>query len=445
MLVGAVLAAIISAQATSQRSGLTEIGDRDAKAVAATSDFYFALNDMDAQVANILLVGDANDLGLTAAQAQTIFDERRVQADADLQRAAVAATDPAGSAAIRTVLDAFGTYQSMVMHALTLDALHPHPPGHSAPEALSAYRSATDLLQTTLLPAARTLSDRNATALERTYQHQHGSALLWRNVLIAAGAAAIAFLVALQMYLARRFRRRVNASVFAATLVCAGLIAGGAHVLSAQANHLRIAKQDAFDSILALDTARAVSYDANADESRYLLDPGRAAQYQQSFLAKSLELVDVPSATIATFDQRLAAAVDTYHVDAEDIDWRGYYGTEFRNITFPGERAAAENVLHLFQAYQIDDRHIRDLRDDGDLQGAIAFCTSYQPGQSNYVFDQYDRALATLIAINQTAFDTTITHSEHDLRGWTLIPWLALAGLVVLLAAGTWPRFAEYR
>ncbi len=39
---------------------------------------------------------------------------------------------------------------------------------------------------------------------------------------------------------------------------------------------MRAAKKDAFDSILALSQTRAVSYDANADESSYLVDPGRA-------------------------------------------------------------------------------------------------------------------------------------------------------------------------
>ena len=47
---------------------------------------------------------------------------------------------------------------------------------------------------------------------------------------------------------------------------------------STEAEHLRVAKKDAFDSVLALTQARAVSYDANADESRYLIDPDRAAK-----------------------------------------------------------------------------------------------------------------------------------------------------------------------
>lgn len=445
MLVAAVLASTIAIQTASQRDGLGEIGDRDAPEVVATSDFYFALNDMDAQLANILLVGDERDLGFTAAQAQTIFDQRRRQADADLQQAAAAATDPATAATIRTVLDAFGDYESLAARTLTLDGLQPHPAGKPTSDVLAAYRLATDLLDAKLLPATRDLTNRNAAALERTYQQQHDSAVWTRGGIIAVGAVTLILLLVLQVFLARRFQRRINPGVLCATLLCVTLVATGAWLFSAQADHLRVAKKDAFDSILALDQARALSYDANADESRYLVDPQRAAQYQRAFLDKTLQLVDLPDATISTFDQRLGAAVSAYQANNSDIGWQGLYGVEFRNITFAGERDAAQTVLTLLQAYQLDDRHIRDLADSGQTQAAIAFCTSYQPGQSNYAFDQYDQALAALISINQTAFTTNINDADHELAGWTVVPWLVLAVLAALLGAGVRRRLAEYR
>ena len=39
--------------------------------------------------------------------------------------------------------------------------------------------------------------------------------------------------------------------------------------------------------MLSLSRARAISDNANADESRYLLDPGRADTYEQVYLDKS--------------------------------------------------------------------------------------------------------------------------------------------------------------
>ena len=56
-----------------------------------------------------------------------------------------------------------------------------------------------------------------------------------------------------------------------------------------------------------------MSYDANADESRYLVDPARAAQYQQAFLAKSQRLADVGKVGIFGYDAALAADIRAYH------------------------------------------------------------------------------------------------------------------------------------
>ena len=444
LIAATILATIVVAGISEQHTGLTAIGDRDAPVVAATTDLYFALNDMDAQVANILLVGDATDLGFTAAQAQAIFDRRRLQADSDLQKAAVAATDPVTAASIRTVLDTYGRYQTLVARALLLDSLHPHAAGHPAPETLAAYRLATDLLDTTLLPAARILEDRSAAALETTYRNLQDRSARMRADTATAGVVTLALLIGLQAYLARRFRRRLNPAIVAATLALAVLTTAAVLLANAETHDLVVAKKDAFDSILALDQARAVSYDANADESRYLVDPARARQYQDAFLAKTLQLVDLPGAQIDTFDPDLATAIDHYQTNHTDIAWTGLYGTEFRNITFTGERAAAEKTLRQYAVYQTDDRRIRALVATGQLPAAIAFCTSYQPGQSNYAFDQYDQALAALIAINQTAFTTNIDTANRDLRGWTLIPWLTLVMIAGLVAAGTWRRMAEY-
>ena len=56
------------------RSGLSVIGHRAAPEVVSTSGVYFALNDMDAQVANVLLVANRNDLGSTPQQSMDLYD-----------------------------------------------------------------------------------------------------------------------------------------------------------------------------------------------------------------------------------------------------------------------------------------------------------------------------------------------------------------------------------
>jgi hypothetical protein len=165
----------------------------------------------------------------------------------------------------------------------------------------------------------------------------------------------------------------------------------------------------------------------------------------QAVLAKSQQLVEFRGATVATWDANLATAVAAYHRDPRDVGWGGYLGTEFRNITLPGEGSAAEPTLVRYQAYQVDDRRIRSLATSGHLEEAVAFCTDYSPGGSNDAFDQYDKAISALIDINQQAFDRVIGRGESRLQGWTAGCWAGGVAVLLLIGAGTYGRLREYR
>ena len=133
-----------------------------------------------------------------------------------------------------------------------------------------------------------------------SYNQGRSTAMSGQVLVLVLGLAVAGALLGTQVFLAVRFRRLVNPALAAATVLAVGLAIAGAVQLGAQAGNLKVAKQDAFDSILALTQARAVSYDANADETRFLVDPGRAAAYQDAFLRKSQELVNVGNVGHAT-------------------------------------------------------------------------------------------------------------------------------------------------
>jgi hypothetical protein len=436
--------ALMVPELSGEATAFQEIDTRSAAAVTAASDVYFALNDMDAQVANALLVGDNRGLGFTRDQALDLYDQRRQLADHSLRAAASAVTDPATLRDIDSILDDLGRYQALAGQALLLDRTTAHAPGRPAPSALAQYRQATDLLATRLLPTAHRLTDRHAATLEATYSARHAQILTTRWRLILAGGLLLAALVGLHLFITIRFRRLIAPALACAVVVVGVGVLATALLLTLQAEHLRVAKKDAFDSLLALRLARAVSYDANADESRYLLDPTRAAQYETAFSAKSQELVRLDGATLATWDRGLAAALDGYRRNNADVGWGGYLGTEFGNITFPRERVAAERTLAAYQAYQLDDRKIRDMVAAGHLDQAVAFCTSYAPGASNNAFAAYDQAMTELIAINQHAFETAIADGNNALTGWVAGAWALAAVTVLLVATAIRPRLAEY-
>jgi len=447
VIVAVLLGVITAVIFTGTASGLRLIGQQSEPEVLATTDLYFRLNDMDAQVANALLVGRERGLGISRQQAQAIYEQDRRQADQDLQHAAVVAGSvPSAQPSVRALLDGLGRYEALAGAAMYLDDQGPGLPGRPPPAALVLSRQATDLLQGGVLSAARALTDQNTAALDHAYQARRSAARYGAWWTVLTGVALLAALVSLQFYLALRYRRIINPALAAATLVSLVLTAASAAGLAAQTGHLRVAKADAFDSIIALSRARAASDDANADESRYLVDPTRAARYQQAFADKSQQLVQLSGAGIFQYDAALAGALDAYRASHADVRFGGYVGVEFRNITFAGERAAAEKALAAYQVYERDDRRIRSLNRAGNLRGAIAFDTSYAPGNSNWAFTQYDNALVALIAINQRAFTGAISAGRQDLNGWTwLIPGAAVVLISILVLAGVRPRLAEYR
>ena len=439
----AALAAVLLGQVSGE---FRAMGQQDAPEANATTGLYFALNDMDAQVANVLLSGGDTALAASRSQDLSAYASDRAAADQDLEQATIAeAGNAAAERQLSQVLDRAGQYEALAADALLASQQARGAAGRAPAAAVAYYQQATDLMQSGVLPAVGSLAGVSAARLDAAYQDGEsagGAGLAW---VIALGALLIAALIVLQLHLAARFRRLVNPALAAATVLAIAFVAVAGARFSAESGHLRVAKQDAFDSIQALSLARAVSYDANADESRYLVDPGRAAQYQQAFLSKSQQIANVGPVGIAGYDAALAADVKAYEGDNSAVRFGGYLGAEFRNITFPGERQAAVATLLAFQRYERDDRTLRALAAK-DLPAAVAYDTGTAASQSDGAFNQYDAALSSLIALNGRAFTAAVAGGQGGAAGWEPgLPALGLVLIVALTFAGVRPRLAEYR
>ena len=167
-------------------------------------------------------------------------------------------------------------------------------------------------MRTGILPTVSSLTGVNAAGLDAASDAGRSATLTGIVLTTVSGLLLLAALLALQVYLAKRFQWIVNPALAAATLIAVGMTVTAVVRLDAEEGHLTVAKHDAFGSILVLSQARAVSYDANADESRYLVDPGRAAQYQQAFLTESQQLDAVGNEGIFGYDAALAADIRAY-------------------------------------------------------------------------------------------------------------------------------------
>ncbi|GAB3970122.1 protein kinase G-activating protein GlnX [Actinoallomurus acanthiterrae] len=433
----AVLVVLLVTTLTMQdaRDGLRVIGHDAGPQVVATGDLYFALSDMDAQLADALLIGGDQGLADRRAAALRTYEQRRSEANrALLQGSRLAGADATEQRTAQEMLDALGRYERLAGQALLTDEQSNHAAGPPPSAVTALYRQATDLMKLDVLPKAYNLTLDNGTKVRRTYEAKRSAVLNGRIWVVLTGLLLIAVLLGVQWYFVRRFRRLVNPFLALATVGTLVLVAVSVALLSSEAGRLRTAKEDGFDSVLALSRARAISNSAHADEARYLLDPGRADTYEQVYLDKSQTILYVP-----------AGNLDTYYAQVDQkvggSDFLGFYGTEAHHVTLPGQQEALRKVLSGYQKVQANDRSIRQQATGGDRRGALS--TKLNAGTGD--FGDYDTALVALKDLHGRAFDKAISAGDHGLRGWNIILPGAAVLLIILILAGVRPRLSEYR
>lgn len=303
---------------------------------------------------------------------------------------------------------------------------------------LAAYLTAAELLDTTLLPAADRLTQANVKALNRTYEAQRfGSARsLFLIAIVTLGLAG--FLVMFQLFLSQRTRRTLNPFLLSATAIAILFLAHTIGSLLSASNHLKVAKEDAFDSMYSLRQARALTYGANADESRYLLDAKNAAIHEQAFFAKMNQIAAPPNGQ--TLEQIILLAQQKTKL----VGLTGFLGDGLSNITFPGEREALIETLSALSNYLKIDQQIRQLQQSGKYREAIALCTGTNPGESNWAFDEVRRTNQKAYDVNDKAFKEAITQGNQDLAGFEIKSAIAITAIALLTLLGVMPRLKEY-
>jgi hypothetical protein len=434
------------------RDGLHVLGDDAGPQALASTDLYLALADMDARVADMLLMGTDRDLGPDRETAEEEYEASRERANEALLRAAsLAEGDEVEEHNVEAVLNGMGAYEAFASQARVLNDRAQAPPGRVDGEALEAYREATRLMHTELLPKAFNLglgSSANVRANHEEGQSSVALGMLWVG---AAGTVAVAVLLGLQSYLRVRFRRRFNASLLAATAAAVLLTGGVVLTLTASGGHQRDAKEEGLDAAMALSRAGAIATDMQADQSRYLLDPDMADNYQQVYLERAQQVLYRPADNLEEYYAAVDGVVAAYPElpgpdgsDPEDPGTLGYLGQRARDALLPGQGDALAEVLESYKALQDEDRALRSAAGDGDLRGAVDIRVGVAHPDDG-AFHAYEDALAELSDLHKDAFDRGIERGDAALAPWT---WLLPAATVLLLALivlGVRPRLAEYR
>ena len=466
----AVIALFGTDHASALHSQIDTIGHINAPSATASSDFILHLQDMDAQLANALLINGDTTLAMTRQSALNTFEADRELADADLQRATAATVGNSDSQAkLKTVLDLFGTYEQDAAQAVQLDVLANGTTAGAAPkEAVAAFRTTEQSMQSSggtgqgLLNAAKALETAATTSIDQSALTAQGTIAKGEHDFAVVGIVLLAALVFLQSRLFKTFRRAVNPGLAAASVVTLVLITMGYTAFTTAGTDLHNATKNAFDSVSALTDAEALSYDANADESRWLLDPANAGRYAYDFVDKSRHVADQPGVSDGDFattyadklgfeTNRLAIAEAANPDDPNtyrSTTTGGFLGTELHNVTFPGEGPAAVKALNAYVVYQHDDAKLRAfaVTTSAGLRQAIDFDTNARTnGTSDKDFTAYTDALEAVKTINQNAFDGSTKSALDGIGSWSWLPYVFLVLIAGLVAVGLRPRLNEYR
>lgn len=291
------------------------------------------------------------------------------------------------------------------------------------PGGAAALLAADGRMQWTLLPAAAALDRVNAEHLDAAYRDRRGIVALAISALLALGVATLT-LVALQLRIRRATRRQVSPWLAASTIVlCLGALASLTLGWQAFAD-MRLAKEDAFDSIGALWSARSVAADAEAaaEASLLPLDPAARGRIEDSYKARSLVVLGpaAPSGRRA-----------------------GLLGDELANVTFKGEDEAARAAALAWTDFDAAEARVMVAARVSDAN-AVAMQTATR-GSAEAAFRAFDAAMGKVIAINDGAFEAAIASARHEEGGaFLVLPVSALAALGLALF-GLKRRIDEYR
>ena len=412
----------------SQRQAIKTVGKDAAPSVLTAQQLQDSFADIDASLANELLLkpGDDRQVLLDFKKNQKKIADRLVAAAKNI-------TYPEEEQIIQALQFNISDYFLKLQEAR--DA---HKRG-DAVSTLSIYQSAANLMDRDIIPQAEKLSQVNSQALEKTYAEQSvtngGIGLL----IILIGLAQIAALIWIQLFLYQRMRRILNLPLLGATAIAVIFLGYTSVAFVGATNNLKVAKVDAFDSLNALRKMRSLSYRANADESRYLLDRSNSARHEQSFNDKVNKILTIP-------DQKISIENIIANVNQEisTPGLTGLFSTGLNNITFVGEKAAAIDTLKAWNDYLKIDKQIRQLATSGKINEAIALCVGTKQGESNWAFERYKDLHTNLMEVNKKEFDKNIELGNDRVANFEIIAAVALSSIAILTLVGVRPRLLEY-
>jgi len=374
-----------------------------ARTASQAGDLYFALADLDAEAARLVLLGDGdltpgdNAYDGNQLSALMAYNTRTAQVGADLQALAADGADATAIAAEVT------GYRSVADSAVALDQFPGSPAGQPLSTAIGFYGRAETLMQDVVLPAAAQLRDQTATASTQAASDARTWTLAGLGGTLALGVITVVALAAAQRKFSVLFHRRLNPALLTATAVTIGLVGGASLALGATARDAGSAGSR-LTTYLQVVRTRADSYDADGTAVRSVLMPNAFGQKQ---LAADEQAVDSDLARLG---------------------------------------AASGNALTLWkQGPVVDYAAILSAVQAGDTARALTLETGTARGQDAFDFFDYDQTLQSVDDQRLASFQAASDGLSTDVGPWLYWPWILAGATLLLVALAVRPRLAEYR
>ena len=265
------------------------------------------------------------------------------------------------------------------------------------PVGAQYLRAASAQLRTETLPILDTLVATNAERATTRMDMRLG------YVFVVIAVLGLAAMIAGQVWLARRFKRRVNLGMLAASVALLAALVGGTIGVQQLSATVRSIQTGSFAAVNAAADARIDASNAKSNESLTLIARGSGASFETAWKASA-------ESVVANLDRLGAAA--------------------------PADEWARYMAVH---------NQIRALDDGGQWEAAVALATGSSPESANTAFNAFDASLAgTLDEVSKEASAGLSRPQAILVVGAILILLVGLAA-AMLGRRGVAARLREYR
>jgi hypothetical protein len=337
----------------------------------------------DATATNAFLVG-----GLEPPAQRATYDQALTTAGALIAQAAQA--QPADADALAALNQRVVAYAGSIEQARANNR-------QGLPVGAQYLRTASAQLRTETLPILDTLVATNAERATIRMDMRLGS------IFVVLTLLALAAMIAGQVWLASRFKRRINVGMLAASIALLAALVGGTIGLQQLSDAVRSTQTGSFAAVNAAADARIDASNAKSNESLTLIARGSGGAFETAWKASSESVV--------------------------------------ANLGRLGPAAPAEEWTRYMEVHN----QIRADDDGGRWDAAVALATGSGPESANTAFNAFDGRLAgTLAQVSQEASAGLSGPQPILVVGAILALLLGLAA-ALLGRRGVAARLREYR